>query len=91
MLGVNLVLSIGVLKGSFQAHESYDLDFNSADDPYDTDNVNTLLASSDDLYDYAELRFTWTGLRHNGFLVGSFKKIKTNTKDGRRYRWILTD
>lgn len=85
MFTVKLVVSVGkIVKGQFHEADSYDLEVDHYNDPYMSDNVNDILnVVSDPAFNYAQLRMHVSGMQHNGFLVATFNKSKSN--------WILGD
>lgn len=87
MITTTLTLAIGSLvKKKFVLWDSIDmeiLDFSKAS----VENVNDLLRDFISEGNYAELRFHVTGVEHEGFLIGSFRRIKTKN---RGYQWQLT-
>lgn len=89
MITVELVLSVGTLScGRYDVYHSYDMEIQSYDDDVDCDNINNLLIQQDEHINYAELRLRVSGIPHDGFLIGTFKKIKLKNKGS---RWALSD
>lgn len=95
MILVNLTLRVGHLAhGSFHESDSYDLEIWESDSDVACENVNGFLNTAiDPIHDFAELRLhvSPTGPK-DGYLIGSFKKIKLKTKNSsNKYRWIVVD
>jgi len=90
MITVRPFLRVGNLKapgmGGFVIRDSYDFVIKNCRDPYAVDNVNSILHSTHSDNNYAELRLYVTGNPFEGFLLGSFQKIKV----GKKYKWVLT-
>lgn len=91
MITVYLRLDIGELeKGKLKFYDSIDLEINDFNDDVNCDSVNFLLGdyNDDPNVKYAELKVHVSGCHKDGYLIGSFKKIKIKNKG---YKWILVD
>lgn len=93
MVNVGLNLRMGHFKsGHFTEWDNVDFEIDDPLDDVRCDNLNDWLnTNADPICTYAELRLCINVINHDGFLIGSFRKIKVKTKDGQKLRWILTD
>jgi hypothetical protein len=79
MITVTLTLVLGQLKaGKFVAWDSVDMEIINFNKEHACENINHILADFTDKgnLNYAELRFHVTGVEHEGFLIGSFRRMK---------------
>lgn len=91
MITVCLRLNVGVLeKGKLQFFDSTDLEIKNFREDIACDNVNSLLKDYNNYSDvkYAELRMHASGCHKDGYLIGSFKKIKLKNKG---FKWIIVN
>jgi hypothetical protein len=90
MITVNLVLKMGTMrKGQYTEWDYIEMEFEQPGDPDACDNLNDWLNThADPICNYAELKLQSNTLKHDGFLLGTFRKVKLKDKG---YRWILTD
>lgn len=90
MININLVLKLGIMKknGFYTEFDSVNFKFKSISELHACDNVNDWLNTNiDKAYNYAELVLCSNTLKHSGFLIGTFKKIKLKN---RGYKWIVS-
>ena len=91
MINTRLLLKIGELKrgGKLSVHDTVDFEIQDYKSDVSCDSINDwLVYQSFDASNYAELRVHFSGIKHDGFLIGTFKKIKM--KSGKT-RWIVAD
>lgn len=93
MIDVRLHLSMGHFDEGhmFQEWDNVDLEVYNPDDDVDCDNLNDWLNThADPICTYAELRVKSSVLKHNGFLIGSFRKTTVKRHGSSETRWVLT-
>lgn len=94
MITVQLVLRVGnLVRGAFREHDSFDMGIMEFHSDVACENINELLnVAADPIGDYAELRLQVSGGPRDGFLIGSFRRVKLKTKgSNNQYRWIVVD
>ena len=90
MINSTVVLKIGTIKrGKFKVNDTIDFLVSNYQSDVACDSVNAWLVNQAlDVCNYAELRIYSEGFKHDGFLIGTFKRVKM--KSGKT-RWIVSD
>ena len=88
MITTKLVLSVGHFDGKkFHAYDDYDLEIQDYNKSYACENCNDILNGHLDREDYAELRLVISTVKHEGFLIATFKRLP---QIGRGQMWLLS-